>query len=187
MISAAPRRPSPVRTLALFLLAALAAGCATTAGSHSVRAGDPLRVTLHLYRQGHSFELVNESHTPAAELYSDKYAGRNIKVATDAQMVALIEQLQGFGFGEHEEPGPAPRLGAQYINALEIETPAGVTHWGNTRSSPPAVQEGMQLAYREYLRLFNGIAALQAVENDEGGAYFKPLSREDFLQIGNGR
>ena len=181
-----PRRPSLVRALALLLLAFLGA-CATTAGSHSVRSGDPLRVTLHLYRQGHSFELVNESHTPPAELYSDKYAGRNIKVATDDQMVTLIEQLQGFGFGEHEEPGPAPRLGAQFINAIEIETPAGVTHWGNTRTSSPGVQEGMQLAYREYLRLFNGIAALQAVENSEGGAYFKPLRREDFLKIGNGR
>jgi hypothetical protein len=174
MRSARSLRP----TVLLLAAATVVAGGCASAGLHHPSAGEPMRVTLYMFRQGQEFELANPAHTDPVELYSRTRASANTKVVEDEILLEIIDHLGSEGFSRYEKAGKAPG-GGPYSLCFEIETAGGTSHWGTSQatSSPDEL-----LAMRECVRYFlsdhyNRYQAFQTIQNEEGGAFFEDDGR----------
>lgn len=160
------------RLLIALVLALALPSCASTAGVHAPAAGDPVRVTLYLTHQGQEMGLATAAHTDPVELYSSPRGRGTLKVASDEVVLDVVDYLGENGFDEREQSGRAPRGGAFTI-CLEIESSAGVTHWGTRPGVTPAEEhEQMKACMAYFIRTYNGVQAFQAVDNPDGAELF---------------
>jgi len=149
--------------------------CAS-AGIHTPSADQPLRVSLLTQGGASRFEIANAAHTDPVELYSrPRTQGSTMKVAPDAVVLDMIDYLGSHGYGDHERRGSVSKAGvAAYARAFEIESSAGISHWGLTRGSDIEELKAMTKCFDYFFNeVFNQIEAYQTVENQDGDFQFK--------------
>jgi hypothetical protein len=171
--------------LVLASLLGLLGGC-TSSGSggvaSDVKEGDPLRISYISYRDAPTLELVNEAHTGRLEQYSEVRANANRKVQTDEVMVALVEALYDYGFGDYEHPGSAPAPGSVdgFAWALQIEGPNGPTHVLAGPGLEAKEKEALLRYAAAFVDTYNATYGLQAVQLQPGATPFDhPAGRGD--------
>ena len=170
--------------LLLALLAALGASCAGAAPDARVAlrefAGDQV---IELVLVSSSFVERTEPEVVAPEefdlggttqqidlptetdFYSQQRATASIKVASDAQMRQLLNDLNGSGFGSRAVDGRGPLRAEQgYRKSIEVETPEGVRHFSIAANAGTEDQLKLLEMGRSIRGLFNSIFALQAVD-----------------------
>ena len=160
---------SYIASLSLF------ASCAAT-GIHSPTGEEPLRVTMQTSGGSASFEIVNAAHTDPVELYSStRSRGSTTKIANDSILLDLIAYLGSHNYGEYERPGSAKQSGvALYSRVFEIESSAGISHWGTTKLSSQGERADMNNCFNYFFNdVFNQIEAYQVVDNRDGKFQFK--------------
>jgi hypothetical protein len=165
--------PLSRRALATLLLLPFLAACASSGGGGGGRA-QRLRVTLRDYTQGARFELVSESHTDRVTYYSQARSDAARKVQTDEVMRALVREIDGKGFGNHSQEGPAPSQGGRALSrSIEVERDGAVEHWPIGNGSQVDERQAFHVCVDEFLQLYNISASFQAVENPVGRDYFE--------------
>jgi len=163
------------KLLSLFAPLLLLASCAST-GIHSPDESQPLRVSLVTSGGASRFEVANAVHTdPVAHYSSTRSRGSIKKVASNELVLDMIDFLGSHGFGEYERLGSIKKSGvAAYARAFEVETAAGISHWGVTKLSSLDELESMTACFDHFFnQVFNQVEAYQAVENKDGEFQFK--------------
>ena len=162
-------------SLPLLALAVLLASCAST-GIHSPGDGDPMRVSLFTNAGASRFEIANDVHTDPVSLYSSTRSnGSTMKIAPDSIVLDMIDFLGSYDYAKYERPGTVKKSGvAAYSLAFEIESPAGISHWGVTRLSDLEEHKSMKKCFDHFFNeVFNQIEAYQTVNNKDGKFQFK--------------
>jgi hypothetical protein len=184
------RTSRSLAVLAVFLAAAsiLAAGCSTprsaSASSSTAQAsgepvdwnvrpppkhvtGHPMRVKYVDFFRGNTFQLVNESHTNALDLYSKKVPKTQAftKVQTDEVVQALLDRLEDQGATKRLQPGLAPSypLGTR-AGALEIEGEKGPSFWLILDKTSIDERAAFNKSAKDFVDLYNATESWQAVQ-----------------------
>ena len=153
----------------------LLASCAST-GIHSPGEGEPLRVTLITSGGASRFEVANAVHTdPVAHYSSTRTRGSIKKIASDELVLDMIDFLGSYNYGKYERIGSIKKSAvAAYARAFEIETSAGISHWGVTKLSDLDELKSMTACFDHFFnQVFNKIEAYQSVENKDGEFQFR--------------
>lgn len=174
-------------TLAIASLAVLAA-CSTPRASRSSSVGEqgsgepvdwnvrpppkpvtghPMRVKYLDFLGGNVFQLVNESHSNALDVYSRKVPKSQAytKVQSDEVVKALIERFDEQGVTKRLQPGLAPfyPTGTR-AGALEIEGEKGPSFWLILDKSPQAERAAFTKSAKDFVDLYNATESWQAVD-----------------------
>lgn len=182
------------RLLPLLLLApvTLVAGCESTKsfrsasgagemGSEAALAdvqpqGPAIRVAYRQYKDGMEFELVSESHTSRARLYS-QYAepGQGLtKVGDDEIMGALVQALESRDIGIRDgfRQGRAARDGRGVLwQMLEIEDADGTRHFVIGNGSSTDDVEAMRMGAKAFFGVYNTTTGYQTIRNRDGRVF----------------
>lgn len=179
----APRALSPLRALALALLAA---GCAGSARGGAGADGERLRVSVVDYASGQHFELASESHTDRVAYYSAERADAARKVQTDEVMGLLVAELERQGFERYAQAGRAPtRGGGAVTRSIEVEDDGALEHWVIGAGSAPDERRAFNECLGQFLDLYNLSASYQSVDNPLGDEFFR--KQESAAAAANGR
>lgn len=144
---------------------------AKTESISAAQAGDldlPLRVTYRDAR--HKLELVSNSHTDAAALYSQQRANADTKVQTDRAVQALLKEFSARGFDKFARDGRAPSNNS--VPSFEVETPEGVRSLQRTKAAPADAQKAFNECLYVFQLLYNETQGLQVISNQNGSALF---------------
>lgn len=161
------------RFLALLLLAAFVAGCASTKGAAST---NPARVKFVDYRSGLKFELVNEAHTDRVELYSRPTETDVVtKVATNEVMDELLKYMDDSGFFGNSSNGTFPGDGGSmgFIQALEVERADGTVHMVNSGRLAQTAAAAFRTSRDGFLNLHGKIYGAQTVRHTGNDSIFQ--------------
>jgi hypothetical protein len=129
--------------------------------------GDPLAVRFTDFRSNRRLELVNESHTDPATLYSEKRKREEsmTKVGNDEVVAALVERFEEHGFFKIAEAGPAPAAAAgAWTMTLEVERKDGRRHLALGSGSSTKQREVFALCRSDFVTLYSSILGLQSVQ-----------------------
>jgi len=126
------------------------------------------------YRQGTSFELVNEAHTDRVVLYSEIRENPTTKVASNEVMTALLEYLDSSGFNERAHSGVAPRSSSVFQWGGEIETSSGTISMLVNDKTPVEQRKMFVDCYMNHVQLWSNIFQLQRVDAAAGDVFKKP-------------
>jgi hypothetical protein len=133
------------------------------------------------YRNGRHLTLVNESHTDAGELYSErrKLDQSLTKVGRNEILDALEERLREQNFFKHAQGGPAPTQGGgRYTTALEFRRADRVYHLVSSGGGSEAERKSYIACVNDFIQLYTSILQLQSVEGAPGWenqSYAKPV------------
>jgi hypothetical protein len=153
----------------VLLLAGLTlSACGTTSSSRATDAPirtRPIRIRFVDWRSNLNLELVDQSHTDRAELYSSKrsLAEAGTKVTTDEVLEETILFFGEAGFFNHALEGAA-NSGSGAAQAMEIETPDGIVHLELGPSTAADVGKIFRTCRDNFAALYNNVFQLQSVD-----------------------
>lgn len=142
--------------------------------------GDAVEARYLDYRNGRNLSLVNESHTDAGALYSErrKLDQSLTKVGRNEILDALEERLREQGYFKYARSGPAPTQGGgRFTTALEFRRADRVYHLVSTGGGSEAERKTYISCVNDFIQLYTSILQLQSVEGAPGWenqSYAKP-------------
>lgn len=143
--------------------------------------GDAVEARYLDYRNGRNLTLVNESHTDAGDLYSErrKLDQSLTKVGRNEILDALEERLREQNFFKYARSGPAPTQGGgRYTTALEFRRADRVYHLVSTGGGGEAERKSYISCVNDFIQLYTSILQLQSVDGAPGWenqSYAKPV------------
>lgn len=152
------------------VLSIVVAGCSSTKGSSGGTEGRPARIAFVSYASagaGKRIELVNESHSNRAELYSQRKSIEDAvtKVTTDEVMDELVKLFRARGVYERAQKGAAPADGGgAFTQALEIDTPGFEGHWSLPRGASSEDRQRFLECAQAFVMIYNDTYQLQSVD-----------------------
>jgi hypothetical protein len=142
--------------------------------------GDPVEARYLDYRNGRHLALVNESHTAADNLYSERRRLDEAltKVGRNEILDALEERLREQGYFKFARGGPAPTQGGgRLTTALEFRRGSEVVHIVSPGGGGDAERKAYLACVNDFIQLYTSILQLQSVEGAPGWenqSYAKP-------------
>jgi hypothetical protein len=139
--------------------------------------GEPQAVRFTDFRSNRHLALVNESHTDAAEQYSQqrKLEDSMTKIGHDEVVAALLERFESNGFFKVAEEGPAPQAGVGvWVMTLEVERKGGLRHLSLGASSSVKEREVFSHCNADFIQLYSDVLGLQAVQQPPDWQSQKP-------------
>ncbi|MFN0243646.1 MAG: hypothetical protein ACKVWV_12195 [Planctomycetota bacterium] len=152
------------------MLSIALAGCSSTKSSPGGTEGHPARIAFVSYASagaGKRIELVNESHSNRAELYSQRKSLEDAvtKVTTDEVMDEIVKLFRARGVYERAQKGAAPADGGgTFTQALEIDTPDFAGHWALLRGASSEERQRFLECAQAFVMIYNDTYQLQSVD-----------------------
>ena len=170
--SLAPYRQAMQKLLPFLLPLFMLASCTST-GIHQLTEEQPMRISYVDSRS--KFELANPAHTDPVKLYSTSRAkSTGMKVTRDAILIDVINFLGEHNFSEYETVGSVNSSSLMaYSMAFEIETEAGISHWGITKMATRDEIDNMRECWDYFFNIWNHVEAFQTIDNQKGDLLFK--------------
>jgi hypothetical protein len=162
-----------MRILPMFLLLALIGACSSS--PPIVPETQPCKVTLKDYRSSTTLFLINESHTPLTEYYSQTRLDAATKVIPDLDMGALILQLEEFGFFEVADVGLRRTPGAR--STLLIERGGLNYSLSQLSSNSQDVSQKIENCNRAFRAMYDSHFSMQLIDNKQGKGLFERQQR----------
>ncbi len=133
-----------------------------------------MRIAFRDYRSGQNLELVNQSHTAPADLYSSLQTSAARKVQTDEVIEALYEHMRGQGFETHSKPGDSPaQSDGAIVAGMEVEDARGSRHWMAFKGQDAKEKAALMECAKAFVDTYNLTYALQSVDVPPGQDPFK--------------
>lgn len=163
------------RTPALAVLGAWLAvftSCALAPPAVDVPEGSRVTVILEEPARGLRLALANASHPDLHDVYSEERADGHLKLAPDRLMGELLHSLGRAGLGEHGRPVDALPTGSVPRLVVRLDERTTLFERPSSGDDPEASRAfaRIELVMNEY---YQHVGALQAVENERGGALLR--------------
>lgn len=165
-----PGRSGARAVLGMLLACGLSACNSTSAssGADAKQGGGPaIRIQYVHYTSGQRLELINQSHSPSAEVYSKtrRLEDASTKVTTDEILQETIDYFESAGFFDKAEHGGSPAAGqGVLLQSLEVETPDRFVHMSVQKGMKPDDLKTFSECQKAFIAIYNNTYQLQSVD-----------------------